>query len=53
MEMEYVQFTAHLVAELHSFCDSKNAGDVRCLATFTVFVVASCCFVDMVLGFRI
>ena len=40
MEMEYGQFSAHLVAELRRFCDGKNAGDVRCLATFTVLVVA-------------
>ena len=53
MELEYCQFSAHLVAELHRFCDGKNAGDVRCLATFTVSIVAGCCFVDLLLGFRI
>ena len=53
MEMEYGQFSAHLVAELRRFCDGKNAGDVRCLATFTVSIVAGCCFVDVLLGFSI
>ena len=53
MEMEHGKFSARLVAELHRFCIRKNAGDVRCLATFTVFIVAGSCIVDVVLGFRI
>ena len=53
MEMEHGKFSAHLVSELRLFCDRKNAGDVRRLATFTVSIVAGSCIVDVVLGFRI
>ena len=53
MEMEHGKFSAHLVSELRRFCDRKNAGDVRRLATFTVSIVAGCYFVDLLLGFRI
>ena len=37
------QFFVDVVAQLHRFYIYQNAGDVRCVATFTVFINSGCC----------